>query len=87
MREEAGISLNKATPEQVLAAARIELSLTLKRLIACQNRLYRETGSYPDDLGAAIQRLEFLLHGIMAGLVTPSEAKTGAAKPDRSGIQ
>ena len=81
------MSLHKATPDQVLAAAKVELSQTLKRLIACQNRLYRETGSYPDDLGAAIQRLEFLLYGIMAGLVTPSEAKTGAAKPDRSGIQ
>ena len=81
------MSWGKATPEQVLAAARIELSKTVRRLIACQNRLYRDTGSYPDDLGAAIQRLEFLLHGIMAGLVTPVEAKTGAAKPDRSSIQ
>jgi hypothetical protein len=81
------MSLHKATPEQVLAAARIELSLTLKRLIACQNRLYRETGTYPDDLAAAIQRLEFLLHGIMAGLVTPMEAKAGAARTDRSSIQ
>jgi hypothetical protein len=81
------MSLNKATPEQILAAAKIELSLTVKRLIACQNRLYRETGTYPDDLGAAIQRLEFLLHGIMAGLVTPVEAKTEAAKPDRSRLQ
>ena len=35
------------------------------------------TGSYPDDLGAAIQRLEFLLHGIMAGLATPVEAMIG----------
>jgi hypothetical protein len=81
------MGLNQTTPEQVLAAAKIELSLTLKRLIACQNRLYRETGSYPDDLAAAIQRLEFLLHGIMAGLVTPKEAKAEAAKPDRSSIQ
>jgi len=47
----------------------------------------RETGSHPDDLAAAIQRLEFLLHGIMAGLVTPMEAKAGAAKPDRSTVQ
>jgi hypothetical protein len=81
------MSLNKATPEQILAAAKTELLLTLKRLIACQNRLYRETGTYPDDLGASIQRLEFLLHGIIAGLITPVEAKTGAAKPDRVSIQ
>jgi hypothetical protein len=69
--EEIRMSLHKTTPYQVLAAAKTELSPTLKRLIACQNRLYRETGTYPDDLGAAIQRLEFLLHGIMAGLITP----------------
>jgi hypothetical protein len=31
--------------------------------------------------------LEFLLHGIMAGLITPREAKPEVAKPDRSGIQ
>jgi hypothetical protein len=81
------MSSNRATPEQVLAAVKIELSLTLKRLIACQNRLYRETGSYPDELAAAIQRLEFLLHGIMAGLITPKEAMIVAAKPDPSSIQ
>jgi hypothetical protein len=81
------MNLNKTTPEQVLAAAKIELSLTLKRLIACQNRLYRDNGSYPDDLAAAIQRLEFLLHSIMAGLITPKEAKAVAGKPDRSSIQ
>jgi hypothetical protein len=28
----------------------------VKRLIACRNRLYRETGTYPDDLGAALAR-------------------------------
>jgi hypothetical protein len=38
----------------------------------------------PDDLGAAIFRLEFLLHHIMAGLVTPARAKTEAAKRDQS---
>ena len=81
------MSSNKASPEQVLAAAKIELSLTVKRLIAFQNRLYRDTGTYPDELGAAIQRLEFLLHGIMAGLITPREAKAEVAKADRSGIQ
>ena len=81
------MSSNKASPEQVLAAAKIELSLTVKRLIAFQNRLYRDTGTYPDELGAAIQRLEFLLHGIMAGLITPREAKAEVAKADRSSIQ
>jgi hypothetical protein len=87
------MSLNTATPEQVLAAAKVELARTLKRLIAFQNRLYRETGDYSDDLGAAIQRLEFLLHGIMAGLISPRDEKTEiakaetAAKSDRSRIQ
>jgi hypothetical protein len=57
----------------ILAAAKAELRLVVRRLIACQNRLYRQTGNYPDDLGAAIQRLEFLWHGIMAGLITPVE--------------
>jgi hypothetical protein len=85
--EEIRMSLHKTTPDQVLAAAKTELSLTLKRLLACQNRLYRETGTYPDDLGTAIQRPEFILHGIMAGLITPKEAKAEVAKPDRSGIQ
>jgi hypothetical protein len=28
----------------------------MKRLIACRNRLYRETGTYPNDLGAALAR-------------------------------
>jgi hypothetical protein len=85
--------LNRATPEEVLVAARVELARTLKRLIAFQNRLYRETGNYPDDLGAAIQRLEFLLHGIMAGLISPRDEQTeiakaqAAAKSDRSRIQ
>jgi len=87
------MSLNRATPEQVLAAARVELSRTLKLLIAFQNRLYRETGDYSDDLGSAIQRLEFLLHGIMAGLISPRDEKTeiakdrAAAKSDRPRIQ
>ena len=81
------MSLTRTTPEKVLAAAKIELSLALKPLIACQNRLYRETGSYPDELAAAIQRLEFLLHGIMAGLITPKEAMMVATKPGPSTIQ
>ena len=76
--------LNQATPEQILAAAERELSLALKRLIGCRNRVYRETDTFPDDLGAAIFRLEFLLHHIMVGLVTPARAKTEAAKRDQS---
>jgi hypothetical protein len=81
------MSLNRATPEQILAAAKIDLAKTVKRLLACQIRLYRETGTYPDDLAVVIQRLEFLLHGIMAGLVTPTQARTESTKPDRPLIQ
>jgi hypothetical protein len=69
------VSVPKATPDQVLAAAQRELALIVKRLIACRNRLYRETGAFPDDLGAAIHRTEFLLRDLMAGLVSPAEAK------------
>ena len=91
MREEAGISLNKATPEQILVAAKIELRRAIQRLSACQHRLYRETGIYPDDLGAAIQRLEFLLYGILAGLISPGETKVAlietSPKKDRERIQ
>ena len=78
--------LNQATPEQILAVAERELSLALKRLIGCRNRVYRETGTFPDDLGAAIFRLEFLLHHIMAGLITPAPVKAVPVRPDR-GIQ
>jgi hypothetical protein len=81
------MSLNKATPDQILAAAQGELTLVLKRLIACRNRQYRETGTYPDDWGAAISRLDFLLHHIMAGLVSPAEAKPEVVKPGRALIQ
>src|ERR1700730_10633731 len=73
--EESPVRLNQATPEQILAVAERELSLALKRLVVCRNRLYRETDTFPDDLGAAIFRLEFVLHPIMAGLVTPARAK------------
>ena len=72
------MSPGRATPEQVLTAVQVELALIVKRLIACRNRIYRETGTYPDDLGAALQRAEFLLHDILAGLITPA-AKTGNA--------
>jgi hypothetical protein len=81
------VSLDRPTPDQILAAAERELTLLLKRLIACRNRLYRETGTYPDDWGALISRLDFLLHHIMAGLVSPADAKSEAAKPDRGTLQ
>jgi hypothetical protein len=81
------VRLNKATPDQILAAVQGELTLVLRRLIACRNRLYRETGTYPDDWGAAISRLDFLLRHIMAGLVSPANAKAEAGKPDSALIQ
>src|SRR6202051_2236749 len=84
--EEGLVRLNQATPEQILAAAERELSLALKRLVGCRNRLYRETDTFHDDLGAAIFRLEFLLHHIMAGLITPAPVKAVPVRPDR-GIQ
>jgi hypothetical protein len=73
------VSPGRATPEQVLTAVQVELALIVKRLIACRNRIYRKTGSYPDDLGAALQRADFLLHDILAGLITPGAVKTGTA--------
>jgi len=75
------VSVRNATPEQVLAAVKTELSLLHQRLTACRNRLYRETGTYPDDLGAALQRTEFLLHHILTGLITP--AAPAPVKPVR----
>jgi hypothetical protein len=74
------VSHGKATPEQLLTAVQVELSLIVKRLIACRNRFYRETGTYPDDLGAALQRAEFLLRDILAGLITPAAANTETAQ-------
>jgi hypothetical protein len=44
------------------------------------NRIYRDTGSYPDDLAAALQRADFLLHNILAGLITPAQVKTENAQ-------
>jgi hypothetical protein len=44
------VSPGRATPEQVLTAVQVELALIVKRLIACRNRIYRDTGAYPDDL-------------------------------------
>jgi hypothetical protein len=78
--------LNKATPGQLLAAAEVELARILKRLIVCRNRQYRESGNYPDDLGAAIQRTEFLLRDILAGLVNPVQSETDAAKEEPAKI-
>jgi hypothetical protein len=74
--------VSKATADQILAAAQQELSVIIKRLRACRNRLYRETGTYPDDLGAAIERGEFLLRDLMAGLITPYEAKRQTPKAE-----
>ena len=80
--------LNKPTPEQILAAAEIELGRILKRLIVCRNQQYRETGRYGDDLGAVIARTEFLLRDIMTGLVSPVAPKTQAvAKREPTRIQ
>jgi hypothetical protein len=73
------VSPGKATPEQVLTAVQVELALLVKRLIACRNRIYRETGTYPDDLGAALQRAEFLLRDILPGLITPVATRTRSA--------
>jgi hypothetical protein len=75
----------RATSDQVLAAAKTELRLAIKRLTGYQHRLYRESGIRPDELGAAINRLEFLLYGIMAGLITPVDAKVEAAKVEAAG--
>jgi hypothetical protein len=70
----------KATCDQINAAAKAEIRLAIKWLTAYQCRMYRESGKRPGEIGAVINLLEFLLHGIMAGLVTPVEAKTEAAK-------
>ena len=81
------MSPGRATPEQVLTAVQVELALIVKRLIACRNRIYRDTGTYPDDLGAALQRAEFLLHDILAGLITPAAAKTQEPAPGPGPLQ
>jgi len=74
------VSSGRATPEQVLTAVQVELARIVKRLIACRNRIYRDTGTYPDDLGAALQRAAFLLHDTLAGLINPAAAKTETAQ-------
>jgi hypothetical protein len=73
------VSGGKPAPEQVLAAVKAELVLLRKRLIACRNGLYRETGTFPDDLAAALQRTDFLLDDLLAGLVSPAQGKTRSA--------
>ena len=70
-----------ATPQQVLTAVQVERVLMVKHRIACRNRICRDTGAYPDDLGAALQRADFLLHHILAGLITPAPARTEPAQP------
>jgi hypothetical protein len=65
------VSPGRATPEQVLTAVQVERALIVTRLIACRNRICRDNGAYPGDLGAALQRAGFLLHDILAGLITP----------------
>jgi hypothetical protein len=65
----------------------VELERIRKRLIVCRNRQYRETGNYPEGLGAAIERMEFLLRHILTGLVTPVESKRDAAKTNRALVQ
>jgi hypothetical protein len=64
----------------------VELERIRKRLIVFRNRQYRETGNYSEDLGAAIQRTEFLLRDILAGLLTPVESKTDAEKAEAEKI-
>jgi len=73
------MALNKASAEQILAAARTELERIHKRLVAIRIRLYRESGNYPDELAAAIARVDFLLRDLMAGVVTPFDMKPAAA--------
>jgi hypothetical protein len=43
------VRLNQATPAQILTAAERELSLALKRLVGCRNRVYRETPCLTDN--------------------------------------
>ena len=74
------MGLNRATAEQILSAANEEMSRAVPRLIGFRNRLYKETGSYPDDLGAAIERLEFVVYSLMSGLITPARVKKDATK-------
>jgi hypothetical protein len=67
--------MNKPTAEQILAASRGELERIHKRLIAIRNRQYRENGNYADELAVAVARIDFLLHDLMSGLVSPFAAK------------
>jgi hypothetical protein len=53
------------------AAVKVGLALIVKRLIVCRNRICRDTGTYPDDLVAALRRAGFLLRDILARVITP----------------
>lgn len=82
------MSLDRPTPEQILAAAERELTLVLKRLIACRNRLYRETGTYPDDLGRGDlpAGLSAAPHPGRAGEPGGSEGRSGEAGPGNTSV-
>jgi hypothetical protein len=69
------------SPEHLLTAVQVELALFVKRRIACRNRICRETGTYPDDRGAALRRAGFLRHDIRAGLIS---SKGLERRPPRS---
>jgi hypothetical protein len=71
----------RATPESIHAGATTQLERSLKLLLAFRNRLYRETGGFPDELAAAIHRVEFVLRDLFTGLVTPAKAKPAAIRP------
>jgi hypothetical protein len=74
------VSLRRARAGELLTALQVELALIGKRLIACRNRICRETGTYPDDLGAALPRADFLLRDILAGLITRGAVSTETAQ-------
>jgi hypothetical protein len=71
-------TLERSSGKRRHPTARIKSSIPIQppgaahgwRVDGCRNRLYRETDTFPDDLGASIFRLEFLLHHITAGLIT-----------------
>jgi len=73
-----------ATPEPVLAAAKVELARALPESHRLPEPALSRDWKLPRRSGAAIQRLEFLLHGIVAGLISPKDAKTEIAKSDCS---
>jgi hypothetical protein len=72
--------INKPTAEQILVASRRELERIRKLLVAARNRQYRDSGEYPDIYCVLLERLDFVLYSLMAGLVSPAEPKE-AKKP------